>query len=73
RALIGRPEILIADEPTAALDAERQRAFIDLLLTESAASGATLLFVSHDARLTARFDRVVALAAINRAAAEGTV
>lgn len=70
RALIGKPEILIADEPTSALDAERQQAFIDLLLTESAAVGATLLFVSHDARLAAHFDRVVALADINHAATE---
>ncbi len=70
RALIGRPEILIADEPTSALDAARQQAFIDLLLAESAAVGATLLFVSHDARLAAHFDRVVALADINRAAME---
>ncbi len=70
RALIGRPAILIADEPTSALDAERQQAFIDLLLAESAAVGATLLFVSHDARLARHFDRVVALSEINRAALE---
>jgi putative ABC transport system ATP-binding protein len=70
RALIGKPEILIADEPTSALDAERQQAFIDLLLAESAAAGAALLFVSHDARLAAHFDRSIALAAINRAPAE---
>lgn len=70
RALIGKPEILIADEPTSALDAERQQAFIDLLLAESTAAGAALLFVSHDARLAAHFDRSVALAAINRAPAE---
>jgi putative ABC transport system ATP-binding protein len=69
RALIGQPEILIADEPTSALDAARQQAFIDLLLAEAAAAGAALLFVSHDARLAARFDRVVALAEINRVAA----
>ncbi len=67
RALIGRPEIVIADEPTSALDAERQQGFIDLLLAETAASGAALLFVSHDARLAAHFDRIVALADINRA------
>lgn len=73
RALIGQPEILIADEPTSALDAERQQVFIDLLLTESAAAGAALLFVSHDVRLAAHFDRSVALADINRArAGEGT-
>jgi putative ABC transport system ATP-binding protein len=67
RALIGKPEILIADEPTSALDAPRQQAFIDLLLNEAATAGATLLFVSHDARLATHFDRVVALAVINRA------
>lgn len=67
RALIGRPEIIVADEPTSALDAERQQAFIDLLLAESAAVGATLLFVSHDRRLAGHFDREVALAEINAA------
>ncbi len=70
RALIGQPEILIADEPTSALDAPRQQAFIDLLLAESAAAGAALLFVSHDRRLAARFDREIALAEINRAKTE---
>jgi len=70
RALIGRPEILVADEPTSALDAPRQQAFIDLLLAESAAAGAALLFVSHDARLAVHFDRTVALAEINRTAPE---
>jgi putative ABC transport system ATP-binding protein len=69
RALIGRPEILIADEPTSALDAERQQVFIDLLLQESAAVGASLIFVSHDRRLAAHFDRQVALHDINRAGA----
>jgi putative ABC transport system ATP-binding protein len=69
RALIGRPGIVVADEPTSALDAERQQAFIDLLLQETAAVGAALVFVSHDRRLAAHFDREVALAAINRAGA----
>ncbi len=67
RALIGRPQLVIADEPTSALDADRQRLFLDLLLAESRDSGAGLLFVSHDERLMAHFDRVVALAQINRA------
>ncbi len=70
RALIGRPEILIADEPTSALDAPRQQIFVDLLLAEAAAADAALLFVSHDQRLAAHFDRSVALADINRAAHE---
>ena len=68
RALIGRPEILIADEPTSALDAERQQTFIDLLLREAATGGATLIFVSHDRRLAAHFDRTLALDEINRVA-----
>ena len=72
RALIGRPEILIADEPTSALDAPRQQAFVDLLLTEAAAVGATLLFVSHDQRLAAHFDRVLPMSAINRIVAEAS-
>jgi putative ABC transport system ATP-binding protein len=67
RALIGRPALIIADEPTSSLDADRQRAFLDLLLAECAAAEAALLFVSHDVRLAHRFDRVVPLAAINRA------
>ncbi|MBI3903208.1 MAG: ATP-binding cassette domain-containing protein [Nitrosomonadales bacterium] len=70
RALIGRPEIVIADEPTSALDAERQTAFLDLLSRECITAGATLLFVSHDRRLSAGFDREIALPAINRALTE---
>jgi putative ABC transport system ATP-binding protein len=70
RALIGRPEILIADEPTSALDAERQQAFIDLLLQESATVGAALVFVSHDQRLAGHFDRSIALHDISTAMAE---
>ena len=70
RALIGGPELVIADEPTSALDAERQAAFLDLLLEECAQRAVTLLFVSHDRRWEARFDRAVALASINHAARE---
>ena len=68
RALIGRPEIVIADEPTSALDAEWQDRFLDLLLAEYAASNASLLFVSHDRRLASHFTRELALHEINRAA-----
>ncbi|MFA7243532.1 MAG: ATP-binding cassette domain-containing protein [Sulfuricellaceae bacterium] len=70
RALIGRPEIVIADEPTSALDAERQVAFLDLLQRECAEAGATLLFVSHDRRLAPAFNREIALPALNRVGVE---
>lgn len=73
RALIGRPELIVADEPTSALDADRQRAFLDLLLGEAAAAGAAVLFVSHDLRLAQGFDRAIALGAINAAGALGAI
>ncbi|MER2515272.1 MAG: ABC transporter ATP-binding protein [Candidatus Accumulibacter phosphatis] len=72
RALIGHPELLIADEPTSALDAERQEAFLDLLLREANAAGSTVLFVSHDRRLAPHFLRDLALPALNRAASGET-
>ena len=63
RALIGKPEILIADEPTSALDAPRQAAFVDLLLAEARANRSALIFVSHDLRLATHFDGVLELSA----------
>lgn len=67
RALIGGPDLIVADEPTSALDADARAAFLDLLFQEAAAAGATLLFVSHDAGLGARFDRRASLDDINLA------
>lgn len=66
RALIGMPEIVIADEPTSAIDADAKLAFLDLLFEEIEGSGSTLIYVSHDAGLEGQFDRVVAFAGINR-------
>jgi len=67
RALIGRPEIIIADEPTSALDADARAGFLRLLMDECRAQGTTLLFVTHDASLGALFDRSLALHEINQA------
>lgn len=61
RALIGQPPLIVADEPTSSLDAGSQAAFLDLMFAQVAASGTSLLMVSHDPRLGARFDRVVRL------------
>lgn len=69
RALIGRPDLLIADEPTSSLDADRRNAFLDLLFAECATAGSTLLFVSHDLSLGSRFDRQLSLPELNRAGA----
>jgi len=70
RALIGKPDLVIADEPTSALDAALRDGFMDLLLGECAAAGSTLVFVSHDERLAARFDERLSLPQLNRAAGE---
>jgi putative ABC transport system ATP-binding protein len=67
RALIGRPDVVIADEPTSALDAALREGFMQLLLEQCRAAGSALVFVSHDERLAARFERQISLAEINRA------
>lgn len=68
RALVGLPALVIADEPTSALDEDRRDAFVDVLLSACADAGSALLFVSHDRRIAPRFQRQVALPALNRAA-----
>ncbi len=68
RALMGSPEIVIADEPTSSLDANRREAFVQLLFNECGESGATLVFVSHDESLEPLFERRIPLKEANRAA-----
>ena len=68
RALMGKPEILIADEPTSALDTDRREAFIKLLINECNESNTTLIFVSHDQALEQYFDRSIHLSELNSAA-----
>lgn len=69
RALIGRPDVLIADEPTSALDADARAEFLQLLMNECRAFGTTVLFVSHDRSLSPVFERTLSLAEVNCAAA----
>ena len=65
RALIGTPEILIADELTSSLDANRREAFIRLLFHECDRRDTTVVFVSHDKGLENLFDRTIRLSDIN--------
>ena len=67
RALIGRPELVIADEPTSSLDADRRREFIELLLSECDRANSTVIFVSHDASLASHFDVSIDLQSTNAA------
>ncbi|MEX2334507.1 MAG: ABC transporter ATP-binding protein [Pseudohongiella sp.] len=67
RALVNAPPLVLADEPTSALDPAARDAFMNTLLTCSAASGSTVLVVSHDHALAGYFDKSVDLQHINRA------
>ncbi|MDR2092337.1 MAG: ATP-binding cassette domain-containing protein [Azoarcus sp.] len=72
RALIGAPPLLIADEPSSALDADSRDVFLKLLLGECALAGASLLFVSHDAALAGAFPTALRLDDLNAAPREET-
>ncbi len=65
RALIGKPELIIADEPTSALDSDLCHSFLELLFAESKKAGSTLLFVSHDSTLGNFFNRKISMEEIN--------
>lgn len=70
RALLGSPEIIIADEPTSSLDDDVTDKFIKLLLKECENNETTVIFVSHDKRLAKYFDREISLIEINGAKGE---
>ena len=55
RALVNRPALVLADEPTASLDDDNAATVMDLLLGETQRAGAALLVATHDARAKARF------------------
>lgn len=64
RALVTRPPLLLADEPTGNLDPNNKLLIIDLLRSVAADCGATIIMVTHDHSLLDRFDRVVGFADI---------
>ncbi|RJF85704.1 ABC transporter ATP-binding protein [Sphingomonas cavernae] len=59
RAVAPRPGIIFADEPTGNLDAATGATVIDMLFARQAASGATLVMITHDPSLAERCDRIV--------------
>ena len=61
RALANGPRIILADEPTAALDSERARVVMDLLRRVATEQGAAILVVTHDEKIFDRFDGLVSL------------
>jgi putative ABC transport system ATP-binding protein len=61
RALIGRPRLVLADEPTGNLDSETGATIINLLLDLRRTYGTTLIIATHEARITDRCERVISL------------
>ena len=59
RAIVGNPSIILADEPTAALDGENGQAIMKLLAEIARERGHAVLIVTHDPRLLPFADRVV--------------
>jgi putative ABC transport system ATP-binding protein len=61
RAVVHRPNVILADEPTGALDAGNARAVIELLLATSHDLGASLVIVTHDRESAMLTDRAITL------------
>jgi lipoprotein-releasing system ATP-binding protein len=61
RALINKPSLILADEPTGALDHENAQLLIDLLLELNREQGTTLVVVTHSLELASRLDKTYKL------------
>jgi len=61
RALANRPRIILADEPTAALDSQRTGIVMDLLRKVAVDQNAAIIAVTHDEKIFDRFDRIYQL------------
>lgn len=59
RALVTDPAIILADEPTGALDTKSGEEIIELLLDMNQKKGTTLIFVTHDPRIATKTKRVI--------------
>ena len=62
RAFVGKPRLLLADEPTGNLDGATGKQVMDLLFELARAEGATLILITHDLALAGRCDRIVRVA-----------
>jgi putative ABC transport system ATP-binding protein len=61
RAVVNRPRLILADEPTSSLDDDSAAASLRLLLEASHARGASLLIATHDKRVTSLVPRCITL------------
>jgi len=68
RALVHHPAVMLADEPTGALDPGNAERVLDLMLSAARRRDAAVLLVTHDAGVASHADRVVDMAALSRRA-----
>ena len=61
RALVHRPPLIVADEPTGSLDPENAMGVVELLLAAQRSTGATLVLVTHEPAVADRLERSIAL------------
>lgn len=61
RALVTRPKCLLADEPTGNLDRKNAQNVLDMMLDLKSELGTSLIVVTHDDELAARFERVMTM------------
>lgn len=66
RALLKKPQLILADEPTSALDYDHREGFLKILFELCRQEKITVLFVSHDRSIEKLFDRAVDLKQINQ-------
>ncbi len=62
RAFVGRPKLMLADEPTGNLDGATGRHVMDLLFDMTRVRGATLVLITHDPAIASQCDRVIHVA-----------
>ena len=70
RAMLGRPELIIADEPTSSLDGPNSERFMKGLFELALENQTAILFVSHDTRLKSHFERSVGMSELKSGVAQ---
>jgi putative ABC transport system ATP-binding protein len=58
RAVVGKPSIILADEPTGSLDTKNSEAMVELI-TEVHAGGSTIVVITHNRDIAERFPRII--------------
>jgi putative ABC transport system ATP-binding protein len=66
RALVNRPVLLLADEPTANIDPAHQQQVVDLLREVCRSENVAMLLVTHSPEVAGQFERVEHLESLNR-------